>query len=136
MTRRAYQLLQADTVPGSATAKVPHLDVDPSVFTWVNPNDNPADHPNTISDFNPNAPFLAFKPASGPTRYLAYVFEDIAHYTDGSVDTDLVPSQIAKPDPSRGPVAYYLNGVPVYVSEVSQGVAPAPRVQALLRNGQ
>jgi len=140
MTRRAFQLLQADKAPGAVTGTVPHLDIDPSVFSWVNPNDDQPTipslptNPNIVADEDPAAPFLTFKPPTSPTRYISYVFEAIAHYTDGKLDTDLIPSQIAKPDPARGPVAYYLNGQVVYVSDVSGGVAPTPRVQQLLQN--
>ncbi len=132
MTRRAYQLLQADRVPGPVTQTVPHLEIDTSVFTWVNPNDDRPANPNLVADVDPAAPFLTLKPPTTPNRYIAYVFEAIAHYTDGVLDTELIPSRIVKPDPARGPVAYYLNGEIIYVSEVSSGVAPTPRVQQIL----
>ena len=122
MTRLAFQLLQTDRAPGPDTRVIPHLEVDPAVFNWVNPND--AGNPNIVSDPDPNASFLAVKPPPGQARYLAYVFESIAHYTDGLEDKELSLSTMARPDPSRGPVAYYLNGSIVYVRDVASGLPP------------
>jgi predicted chitinase len=131
MTRRAYTLLQADTTPGALTAAIPHLDVDPAVFDWVNPNDASGWPPSPDSVKQPS-----FKPPKTPKRFLAYVFEGLPHYSDGTVDMELLPSDIAKPDESKGPVAYYLNGQIVYQSEVSTGAAPSPRLEQILSGQQ
>jgi hypothetical protein len=113
LTRRAFTLLKADVKPGPITGVIPHITADMSSVVWG------------VTEKK-----ITYRPPLVGGRFIGYFYEGIAHYTDGTVDTESVPSRMMQPDPARGPVAYYLNGKVVYQADV----APAPRLAAASSN--
>ena len=118
-TQRAKIMLAKDTTPGIGESQ--------DVFPDPDFKESELEPPG-----GPRRPRINPPPQAG--RYIAYMRDNIYHFTDGKVD--LQPNNnVPAPDPSKGPVAYYLNNVAYYYPETSDAASTSSSSAAIETNG-